>query len=89
MNKNVDPKKLEAKFPQFVAKYVVPEVQHDMGVSLAEAQKSVNTFIFSLQPLTDIHLILAIQNMNWSLMAILNTFIFFQRWQYLFYYLPV
>jgi putative ABC transport system permease protein len=56
LNKNADPKKLEAKFPQLVAKYVVPEVQHDMGVSLTEAQKSVNTFIFSLQPLTDIHL---------------------------------
>ncbi len=56
LNKNADPKKLEAKFPQLVAKYVVPEVQHDMGVSLAEAQKSVNTFIFSLQPLSDIHL---------------------------------
>src|SRR5689334_7172864 len=26
-----------------------------MGISLAEAQKSVNTFIFSLQPLTEIH----------------------------------
>ncbi len=51
-----DPKKLEAKFPQLVAKYVVPEVQRDMGVSLAEAQKSVETFRFSLQPLTDIHL---------------------------------
>ncbi|HYM94324.1 MAG TPA: ABC transporter permease, partial [Chitinophagaceae bacterium] len=56
LDKNVDPKKLEAKFPQLVAKYVVPEVQHDMGVSLAEAQKSVNTFVFSLQPLTSIHL---------------------------------
>ncbi len=56
LNKKTDPKKLEAKFPQLVAKYVVPEIQHDMGVSLAEAQKSVNTFIFSLQPLTDIHL---------------------------------
>jgi putative ABC transport system permease protein len=56
LNKNADPKQLEAKFPRLVAKYVVPEVQHDMGVSLAEAQKSVNTFIFSLQPLTDIHL---------------------------------
>lgn len=54
--KNADPKKLEAKFPQLVAKYVVPEVQHDMGISLAEAQKSVNTFVFSLLPLTDIHL---------------------------------
>jgi len=56
LNKNADPKKLQAKFPQLVAKHVVPEVQHDMGVSLAEAQKSVNTFVFSLQPLTDIHL---------------------------------
>ena len=56
LNKNADPKQLEAKFTQLVAKYVVPEVQHDMGVSLAEAQKSVITFIFSLQPLTDIHL---------------------------------
>jgi putative ABC transport system permease protein len=56
LNKNADPKELEAKFPQLVAKYVVPEIQHDMGVSLAEAQKSVNTFRFSLTPLTDIHL---------------------------------
>jgi putative ABC transport system permease protein len=56
LNKNADPKKLEARFPQLVAKYVVPEIQQDMGVSLAEAQKSVNTFVFSLQPLTDIHL---------------------------------
>ena len=56
LNKNADPKKLEAKFPQLVAKYVVPEIQHDMGVSLAEAQKSVNTFRFSLVPLTNIHL---------------------------------
>ena len=56
LNKNADPKKLTAKFPQLVAKYVVPEVQHDMGVSLEEAQKSMNTFVFSLQPLTHIHL---------------------------------
>ncbi|MEP6673696.1 MAG: ABC transporter permease [Ferruginibacter sp.] len=51
-----DPKKLEARFPELVAKYVVPEVQHDMGVSLAEAQKSVNSFVFYLKPITDIHL---------------------------------
>ncbi|MVM33801.1 FtsX-like permease family protein [Spirosoma sp. HMF4905] len=56
LNDKADPKKLEAKFPQLVAKYVVPEVQRDMGVSLAEAQKSVDTFRFLLQPLTDIHL---------------------------------
>lgn len=56
LNKKADPKKLEAKFPQLVAKYIVPEVQRDMGISLAEAQKSVNTFVFTLQPVTDIHL---------------------------------
>lgn len=56
LNKNADPKKLQAKFPQLVAKYVVPENMNDMGVSLAEARKAINTFIFSLQPLTDIHL---------------------------------
>lgn len=56
LDDHTDPKALEAKFPQLVAKYVVPEIQHDMGVSLVEAQKSVNTFRFSLQPLTGIHL---------------------------------
>ncbi|MBD1384992.1 ABC transporter permease [Mucilaginibacter rigui] len=56
LNKNADPKKLQAQFPQLVAKYVVPEIQRDMGVSLAEAQKSVSTFLFTLQPVTDIHL---------------------------------
>ncbi|HVZ97473.1 MAG TPA: ABC transporter permease [Chitinophagaceae bacterium] len=56
LNKNADVKKLESKIKQLVATHVVPEIQHDMGVSLAEAQKSVNTFVFSLQPLTGIHL---------------------------------
>jgi putative ABC transport system permease protein len=56
LNENADPQKLQAKFPELVSKYVVPEVVHDMGVSLAEARKSVNTFLFSLIPLTDIHL---------------------------------
>ena len=56
LNKNADPKKLQAQFPQLVAKYVVPEIQRDMGVSMAEAQKSVNAFLFTLQPITDIHL---------------------------------
>lgn len=50
------PEELESRFPELVAKYVVPEVQRDMGVSLAEAQKSVSSFRFSLFPLTDIHL---------------------------------
>jgi putative ABC transport system permease protein len=56
LNKNADIPKLESKFKQLVAEHVVPEMQHDMGISLAQAQKSVNTFVFKLQPLTKIHL---------------------------------
>ena len=56
LNKGASPKKLEAAFPQLVSKYVVPEIQKDMGISLAEAQKSAGTFLFTLQPVTDIHL---------------------------------
>lgn len=51
-----DPKKLETRFPDLVAKYAVPEIARDMGVPLAEARKATNTFIFSLTPLTAIHL---------------------------------
>jgi putative ABC transport system permease protein len=57
LNKDANPKKLEAAFPNdLVRKFVAPEIAHDMNVSLAEASKSVNTFLFYLQPLTDIHL---------------------------------
>lgn len=56
LDPKADPRKLEAGFKQLVAKHVVPEIQHDMGVSVAEARKSVNTFLFYLQPLTSIHL---------------------------------
>jgi putative ABC transport system permease protein len=56
LKKNADPKKLEAKFPELITKYVAPEAAHDMGISLAEAQKSVNTWRFYLMPVADIHL---------------------------------
>jgi putative ABC transport system permease protein len=56
LDRKADARKIEAGMPALVAKYVVPEVQHDMGVSLSEAQKSINTFRFVLQPLRDIHL---------------------------------
>lgn len=51
-----DVKKLEAKFPELVAAHVVPEIQRDMGVSLAEAQKSISSFVFYLKPIDQIHL---------------------------------
>ncbi len=56
LDPKADAKKLEARFPQLVAKYAVPEIARDMGVPLNEAQKAVNTFIFSLIPLRDVHL---------------------------------
>ena len=56
LDPKADAKKLEARFPQLVAKYAVPEIARDMGVPLDEAKKAVNTFIFSLIPLRDVHL---------------------------------
>ena len=53
---NTSAEKLQAQFPDLVARYVVPEIAHDMGVPLAAAQNSAKTFVFSLTPLTDIHL---------------------------------
>lgn len=53
---NADPKALESKFPDLVRKHVVPEIQADMGVGREEAEKAVNTFVFTLRPLRDIHL---------------------------------
>jgi putative ABC transport system permease protein len=56
LHPGADPKRLEARFPGLVARYCVPEIAHDMGVPLSAAQNAVNTFIFSLMPLSDIHL---------------------------------
>jgi putative ABC transport system permease protein len=56
LDKGADPRKIEAGMPRLVAKYVVPEVQHDENISLADAEKSVSTFLFKLQPLRAIHL---------------------------------
>ncbi|HLZ89846.1 MAG TPA: ABC transporter permease, partial [Puia sp.] len=53
---DADPAKLQARFPELVAKYCVPEISRDMGVPLAEARKAVNSFVFSLTPVADIHL---------------------------------
>jgi len=55
LNNGADPKKLESLFPQLVAKYVVPQMQQN-GVSLADARKSISSFLFFLTPIADIHL---------------------------------
>ncbi|MEO7768078.1 MAG: FtsX-like permease family protein, partial [Ferruginibacter sp.] len=51
-----DYKKLEAKLPQVVEKYMGPQMFKAMGVTLADFRKKGNDISFHLQPLTDIHL---------------------------------
>jgi putative ABC transport system permease protein len=56
LDEHADPRKLEAKFPALVEKFIVPEIQHDMGSTYAEAKKEMNSWKFYLMPVTDIHL---------------------------------
>jgi len=49
-------KQLEVKLSQVVEKYLGPEIQRDMGMSLAQFRKKGNDVGLFLQPITDIHL---------------------------------
>ncbi len=49
-------KKLEAKLPQVMEKYLSPQMSKGMGMSVEEFRKKGNTIGLFLQPLTDIHL---------------------------------
>jgi len=49
-------KKLEAKLPGVVEKYIGPQMQGGTGMTLAEFRKQGNDISFHLQRLTDIHL---------------------------------
>ncbi|ACT92369.1 ABC transporter permease [Dyadobacter fermentans] len=51
-----DYKKLEAKLPATVDKYISPQLKQSMGVTIAEFRKQGNNLELRLQPLTDIHL---------------------------------
>jgi len=51
-----DYKKLEAKLPAMVEKYMGPQIQKEMGISLAQFRTKGNQLGFALQPLTSIHL---------------------------------
>jgi len=51
-----DAKKLETRLPGMVEKYIGPQIQKGMGVSLAQFRASGNDIGFHLQRLTDIHL---------------------------------
>ncbi len=49
-------KKLEAKLPGMVEKYMGPQILQDMGMSLSQFRTKGNELGFVLQSLTDIHL---------------------------------
>ena len=51
-----DYKRLEAHLPAMVAKYMGPQIQQNMGMSLSQFRTKGNELGFSLQPLTSIHL---------------------------------
>jgi len=51
-----DYKQLEAKLPQVVQKYMGPQLQQAMGMSLTQFRQKGNEVGLYLQPLTDIHL---------------------------------
>jgi putative ABC transport system permease protein len=51
-----DYKKLEAKLPQVVEKYMGPQMLQAMGMTLAQFKSKGNNLGLYLQPLTDIHL---------------------------------
>ena len=56
LQKGQDVKKLEAKLPQVLDKYMGPQLQKAMGISFAEFRGQGNSLGLMLQPLTDIHL---------------------------------
>jgi len=56
LRKGISPKLLEKKFPAMVRKYVGPQVQEALGISLDQMAANGNLYEFYLQPLTDIHL---------------------------------
>ncbi len=56
LSKGHDAKSLEAKMPQMTEKYIGPQLQKAMGVTLAQFKQQGNNIGFTLQPLTDIHL---------------------------------
>lgn len=51
-----DYKKLEAKLPQVVEKYMGPQILQAMGMTFAQFKEKGNSIGLFLQPLTDIHL---------------------------------
>jgi putative ABC transport system permease protein len=57
LRKDAAPKALERKFPDLINRYLLPQAQQFMQLkSMDEFEKSGNKLVYSLFPLTDIHL---------------------------------
>ena len=56
LKSGTDLKKMEARFPAMVEKYMGPQIQQGMGLSLHDFITKGNSLGFALQPLKDIHL---------------------------------
>jgi putative ABC transport system permease protein len=53
---NADLAAIESRFPAMVEKYMGPQIQRDMGLSLSQFRTKGNELGFALQPLTAVHL---------------------------------
>jgi len=56
LSEGSDWKALESKMPEMIHKYVGPEIQQYIGVSIEEWEAAGNRYGFDLQPLSQIHL---------------------------------
>jgi putative ABC transport system permease protein len=56
LQQNYDYKKLQAKLPPYVDKYMGPQFEKGFGMTISEYRKKGNNIGLYLQPLTDIHL---------------------------------
>ncbi len=56
LRKGTDAKKLEARLPQMVQRYMGPQMARAMGVTLTDFRKQGNDLSFHLEPITKIHL---------------------------------
>jgi len=56
LSEDADLKALESKIPEIIHKYVGPEIQQYIGVTMEEWEAAGNRYGYELQPLTDIHL---------------------------------
>lgn len=58
---NANPETVSAKIPEMLIKYVGPELQRMMGISIEDFENQGNKYNYFLQKLTDIHLDPSIQ----------------------------